>query len=103
MIFCHQVCPYNTLSGCKKDEMNNGVCILQNNAGRTNGWISVKKAMPADAQTRVLVYVPKDLLIGEPKIDTDRYSKNRWVRYGDNVTHWMLLPNMPKEAEDGDR
>lgn len=27
---CAQVCPYNTLSGCKKDEYNNGACILSN-------------------------------------------------------------------------
>lgn len=25
---CTQVCPYNTLRGCIKDEANGGVCIL---------------------------------------------------------------------------
>ena len=25
---CKQACPYNTLYGCKKDELNNGICII---------------------------------------------------------------------------
>lgn len=25
---CNQVCPLNTLNGCKKDELNDGVCLF---------------------------------------------------------------------------
>ena len=52
-----------------------------------SGWISVKRP-PTDEQ-RVLVKVPE--ILGSPHVDTDRFVKGRWVRWGEKVTHWKPL------------
>lgn len=62
-----------------------------------SGWISVKDRLPENPKERVLVKTHSDCIVGNPKIDTDRYRDGMWVRYGDNVTHWMPLPEPPKE------
>ena len=59
-------------------------------------WISVKDRLPEDYKQRVLVICIGDYPIGYPKIDTDRYVRGHWVRYGIYVTHWMPLPKLPK-------
>lgn len=64
-------------------------------------WISVKDKLPADEWERVLVHVkhrynPDD---GYSDITISSYSPIfGWTieRYHD-VTHWMLLPEVPKE------
>ena len=57
-----------------------------------NEWICVKDRLPND-DVRVLVY----LGLGNyyTKIDTDRRVKGKWVRWGENVTYWMPLPEPP--------
>lgn len=62
-------------------------------------WIAVTERLPEDNNDRVLVATDSDCPFGNPKIDTDRYCDGRWVRYGDHVTHWMPLPEPPKEDE----
>ncbi len=76
----------------------NGVTIATDtNVG--DKWISVKDRLPEDRKERVLVKI-KDAnnIIGHPGMDTDRYMGERWVRWGHNVTHWMPLPEPPKEG-----
>lgn len=62
-------------------------------------WIPVTERLPSFEIERVLVAVDVNLIMGNPKMDTDRYLNGRWVRYGDHVTHWMPLPEPPKEGE----
>lgn len=62
-------------------------------------WISVADSLPGFDIERVLVVINGNFVLGYPKMDTDRYLNGRWVRYGDNVTHWMPLPEPPKEDE----
>lgn len=64
----------------------------------SNGWISVKDRLPENPQERVLVKTHSDCVVGNPKVDTDRYMAGMWVRYGGHVTHWMPLPEPPKEG-----
>ncbi len=62
-------------------------------------WISVKDDTPKNSLARVQVFLANaDIVksIGFPKIDTDRYSDGKWVRWGKLVTHWMPLPEPPK-------
>ena len=59
-------------------------------------WISVKDRLPEDYKQRVMAICIGDYPIGYPKIDTDRYVRGHWVRYGIYVTHWMPLPLPPK-------
>ena len=59
-------------------------------------WISVDDRLPEDYKQRVMAICIGDYPIGYPKIDTDRYVRGHWVRYGIYVTHWMPLPLPPK-------
>ena len=60
-------------------------------------WISVEDRLPDEA-VRVLVRLDGNKPpIGEPRMDTDRVVDGRWVRWFDLVTHWMPLPEPPKE------
>ena len=59
-------------------------------------WISVKDRLPKDYKQRVMVTCIGDYPIGYPKIDTDRYVRGHWVRYGIYVTHWMPIPEPAK-------
>ena len=63
-------------------------------------WVSVKERLPEEFK-RVLVFVPeKSGLMGKPDLDTDRIVEGCWVRWGKYVTHWMPLPEPPKEGAD---
>ena len=68
--------------------IQNGVTVQE--------WVSVKDRLPEDYKQRVMVICTGDYPIGYPKIDTDRYVRGHWVRYGIYVTHWMPLPEPPK-------
>lgn len=57
-------------------------------------WISVDERLPEDADERVLVYIVSERSYTE--LDTDRFVGVRWVRWGDEVTHWMPLPEPPE-------
>lgn len=65
---------------------------------RNNHLISVDEQLPEEA-IRVLVHLSgTNPPIGFPRMDTDRIIDGRWVRWGDLVTHWMPLPDPPKET-----
>ena len=58
-----------------------------------NKWISVDERLPEE-NVRVLVWL-KDDVQRYTHIDTDRRLHAIWVRWGENVTHWMPLPEPP--------
>lgn len=58
-------------------------------------WISTKERLPKDGK-RVLVYSPDY----EDKLRI-RIFDGRFVKVIAGVTHWMPLPEPPKENEDG--
>ena len=68
-----------------------------------HAWISVEDRLPEDARQRVLVKLGKSNHdIGDPKVDTDRYTVGCtgnlcWARWGKLVTHWMPLPESTME------
>lgn len=68
-----------------------------------HAWISVEDRLPEDARQRVLVKLGKSNHdIGDPKVDTDRYTVGCtgnlcWARWGKLVTHWMSLPESAME------
>lgn len=57
-------------------------------------WISVKDKLPEN-DVRVLVFLNSKRSYTET--DTDRMHAGEWVRWGNDVTHWMPLPEPPKE------
>ena len=70
--------------------------LKKENGVTVQEWISVKDRLPEDYKQRVMVICTGDYPIGYPKIDTDRYVRGHWVRYGIYVTHWMPIPQPPK-------
>lgn len=81
-----------------------GARKLIEDAPAVREWIPVSERLPENMDDRVLVLLPTksyDYPIGNQHIDTDRYrgEYRKWVRYGDKVTHWMPLPEPPKEVE----
>lgn len=65
-------------------------------------WISTKDRLP-DEDKEVLVaywFLPNN---GDPSwiIETGRYLAGKWVQLeGYDVTHWMPLPEPPKEENN---
>ena len=62
-------------------------------------WIDVNERLP-ERGVRVLVYL-KESVNRYTRVDTDRViaKKVGWVRWGDEVTHWMSLPEPPQIKE----
>lgn len=61
-------------------------------------WVPCSERMP-ESTDRVLVAITACKYPGiTPELDTDRCVKGNWVRWGDNVTHWMPLPEQPEEV-----
>lgn len=63
-------------------------------------WIDVNERLPGRG-VRVLVYL-KEKVGRYTRIDTDRViAKNvGWVRWGEDVTHWMPLPEPPRTPKE---
>lgn len=59
-------------------------------------WIDVKERLPEE-NTRVLVFLPQERAMKYTSIDTDRITGGKWVRWNGRITHWMPLPEPPKE------
>lgn len=82
---------------------NLSYCVIQNIANYliANGvtvqqWIPVTERLP-DEDTRVLVWL-LDSANKYTRMDTDRRHNGKWVRWEKYVTHWMPLPQPPKEG-----
>ena len=70
----------------------NGVTLQQ--------WIPVSERLPTDSKA-VLVYAPRNRNIFECFHRSDGYWEIASYTFGilhDDVTHWMPLPEMPKEG-----
>lgn len=85
---CNDVC--NPISACDalkyaERAVEAGYCKPE--------WISVVERLP-EFDERVLVYL--DSKRSYTKIDTDRIIRGRGVRWGNDITHWMPLPEAPK-------
>ena len=104
MVKCDMVCPYNTLKGCRKKELNNGICLMSNFRGKPiqkTEWISVKDRLP---ETRAAVLVTMKGAL--PCVCRQDWNGDWWMigqyrnqRCRAEVTHWMPLPEPPKEVE----
>ena len=61
-------------------------------------WISVKDRLP-EGDVRVLVILNSKR--SDTEMDTDRMHAGEWVRWGNDVTHWMPLPEPPEDYNHG--
>ena len=86
----------NSVGGCARHWAEIIADSLIANGVTVQEWISVEDRLPDDENHRVLAACVGDYPIGYPRIDTDRYTRGHWVRYGNDVTHWMPVPQPPK-------
>lgn len=86
----HPVKIYDQCVGCEIESLRSEISRL-----KRGGWISVKERLPENGQ-RVLVHYR----IGETcDITETRYVAGGYIGYwGGGVTHWMPLPEPPKEG-----
>ena len=71
--------------------------LIENGVTVGDKWIPTAERLPEE-DVRVLVWVGKNNF-NFPMIDTDRIHDGRWVRWNGYITHWMPLPEPPKEVE----
>lgn len=74
------------------------------------GWISVKDRLPIERQALVgkvkgapcsaLCLVVVEDPFSVKIVSTDMTIHGEWYNYGSTVTHWMPLPEPPKEEEN---
>ena len=64
-----------------------------------NRWIPVTERLPEE-DTRVLVYLNIEKTDANiyTFFDTDRILNGKWVRWNTYISHWMPLPEPPKEG-----
>lgn len=91
---CNDVC--NPISAC--DALKYAERAVEAGYRKQSGWISVDERLP-EYDERVLVYL--DSKRSYTKIDTDRIVRGRGVRWGNDITHWMPLPEAPKMKGGG--
>lgn len=70
-------------------------------------WISVKDRLPPESQHAVekvkgapcscLCLVAVQAPFSDVFVATDITIHGKWYNYGEAVTHWMPLPELPKE------
>ena len=60
-------------------------------------WISVDERLP-EKNVRVLVYIKSSR--SYTRFDTDRLDNRGFVRWFNDVTHWMPLPEPPKMRKE---
>lgn len=60
-------------------------------------WISVDERLP-EKNVRVLVYIKSSR--SYTRFDTDRLDDRGFVRWFNDVTHWMPLPEAPKMRKE---
>lgn len=73
--------------------------MAETRGGRKSEWISVKDGLP-QINTAVLVYIDEyGICIDFYTVDYNNPKKPFFAYRGNRVTHWMPLPEPPKEAE----
>ena len=94
---CEQEC-----SCCKNEELYDDTLLhiaqtLCEAGYRKQEWISVEERLP-EKNVRVLVYIKSSR--SYTRFDTDRLDDRGWVRWFNDVTHWMPLPEAPKMRKE---
>ena len=79
--------------GCYCSQCLNLALNLYNIGYRKQEWISVEDRLP-EKNVRVLVCIKSNR--SYTRFDTDRLDDRGFVRWFNDVTHWMPLPEAPK-------
>lgn len=92
---------YKDVQGAIKEAVKEDfIAIAKDTNVLSNGWISVKDRLP-EPPAQCLVYSAK---ASRPRgMETATYTGCGWMTaaYFPGITHWMLLPEVPEEENDG--
>lgn len=93
-------CPYDKYGdGCENTLNRDALAYIQQLEAQQPRWISVGEQLPENGQKIIAAFRDGGGLI----VDQARYSNGEfdfasWAYVcGDNVTHWMPLPQSPEE------
>lgn len=101
-------CPYVEDEECISHGNREALAYIRKLEAKVPKWVSVKERLPEDVKdgdgycVNYLVYIPE-----YRSVDIANYIEeaDMWVGMGVpvNVTHWMPLPVLPKEATTDDQ
>lgn len=93
---CVPDCPYGDMIGCVQTMHRDTLAMIQQLEAQVPKWICVEERLPG-SDDDVLIMTPAGISIGYCNIYV-----GYWGDYindeGDHITHWMPLPELPKEA-----
>lgn len=97
---CLSDCPYFGEEGCNAHLEEDALDLIQQLEAQAPKWISVEERLPPTGKA-VLVYVNNAKGVW-PCVTIDAWDGS-WVKNADSewhiVSHWMPLPEPPKEEE----
>lgn len=100
----HDICPYDGDSWCNESILMGALAYIERLEAKQPKWISVKERLP-DAFVSVLVQMPGERphpTVREGFISHDGiWCAGYFKRDPDEVTHWMPMPEPPKEDAHG--
>ena len=79
------------LSECVDHLISNGVTVQK--------WIPVSERLPDENDNTVLVYAAGYMELGWFDEDDSVWKSDEYAWDADEVTHWLPLPEPPKECE----
>lgn len=110
---CHgqpKSCPYKDDAFCMMHICSDALAYINQLEARVPKWISVEDRLPEPSTYVLALTAPGSLSVGENVIVADYIHPKRedhgvfviaYTNYDDkdivNVTHWMPLPELPKE------
>ena len=97
-------CPYFEDPECTTSVKKDALAIIQQLEAQVPRWIPVEERLPEDCK-HVLVFLRRNFVVGWSvdywHIDTDWLDDGKWSKNPPGgyfrVTHWMPLPEPPKE------
>lgn len=95
-----EIPPADVVEKTEWDKLMNLVEAANNVMESAQKWISVKERLPEPRFSREWYLVA--LESGCVMTLAFERDENRWAETGSPVTHWMLLPEPPKEGGDED-
>ena len=109
----HTGCPYDDDFFCIMHICGDALALIEHLDAKVPKWISVEEQMPEHGTDVLVLTAPGTLSLGQncvvaeyihPRMEKSGVFINFYAGYDDKnilaVTHWMPLPELPKEDEN---
>lgn len=93
---CLSECPYDSYDECTKDILNDALTLIEHLEAKVQKWISVEERLPEDGET-ALTYKNGIVEVQVYEKKRNGWIKGNWFWSMATVSHWMPLPEPPKE------